>query len=368
MIVPTSTLQLLPSYETKKIVTRSSVRLSLAGYSLQKWKWIDSVDRIVPSSEPTTVNYSTCLSLPLLAVISPFDSSLINSHPGFIKLFVSDLFYYDTSSCCIRLHPLGSIANDRPNCRIIRTALRLTYSGALHFKAFFSTHLNNFPSTSTPLVLAAPVSLLPFVLSITTIPTSSSNINNLTFPKFYKRLCPYNASVSSNRYKLQPSNWRSFWALPIPLNTRTTWYRMLHLKIPSKVTLQRFLPSIFPSSLCNICEHADEDYQHFLFSCPYNYYVWETALAMHVSPFIDCSYSTFNALLHLSPNSPYRCSVFFHELTSFQVIAIIQQAIWRYHYKFIFEDINFSPTIILPYIRQSLRSFHNQVSYIRCDS
>ncbi|CEP09144.1 hypothetical protein, partial, partial [Parasitella parasitica] len=123
------------------------------------------------------------------------------------------------------------------------------------------------------------VNVSPFVDSLFPSPSTVSRFHIHRFsPKTFRQRC----STPPPRHLLLPPplnsnlrpSWSAFWSLPISLSCPNVWYRYLHRKIPHNSLLNRFLPEVFPSSSCAICQHPLDSLDHFLFSCPSKLVVW----------------------------------------------------------------------------------------------
>lgn len=133
---------------------------------------------------------------------------------------------------------------------------------------------------------------------------------------------------------LPPSLWKEFWALPLPHRVVTIWWRLLQDKISYQVTLNRWNPETWPSSICDICQALPESNQHFFVSCSKKWSFWQTVLE-ELTLGIDYpnpdSVWTVLYTLHNSKNE----SIEDGTLLSF---SIILETLWRYHWQCIYSD------------------------------
>ncbi|KAG2234440.1 hypothetical protein INT48_007188 [Thamnidium elegans] len=124
--------------------------------------------------------------------------------------------------------------------------------------------------------------------------------------------------------RISASSWSRSWSYPIPLKARTTWYRLLHNRIPHRSLYTTLFLIVTPP----------------LFA--------RAALILEIIYFDALSLRT------LPKNFPPRTEPIntFHSLSSMQIILCIIQAIWTHHWTFIFHDTPFLPdTIILAVTR-----------------
>jgi len=61
------------------------------------------------------------------------------------------------------------------------------------------------------------------------------------------------ASSEATSSLLPPSAWYAFRQFDIHHTSRTVWYRALHHRLPTRVTLHRIFPTLFPDHRCPIC-------------------------------------------------------------------------------------------------------------------
>ncbi|KAF1807793.1 hypothetical protein FB192DRAFT_1273147, partial [Mucor lusitanicus] len=138
---------------------------------------------------------------------------------------------------------------------------------------------------------------------------------------------------------LSPSQWwRLFWKLPILLQSRTVWYRLIHRKIPFKAILHRFIPTTHPSPACPLSlTETTEDLQHFFFTT--------RPLKLDAWCFTANTYTLFH-LLHgiqtLSVTETTRsASLPLPELNVYQVFATSLLCIWQPHWRTVFDHVPF---------------------------
>ncbi|KAI8373449.1 hypothetical protein EDC96DRAFT_427498, partial [Choanephora cucurbitarum] len=192
------------------------------------------------------------------------------------------------------------------------------------------------PASTTTLDLA------PFVKSLLTLPPTHRA--PLASIRAYKTLTtPSLRNVTSI---LSSSNWSPFWSLPIPLQARTVWYRLLHNKIPNRSFLYNLTLLFFPSPLCHICSTTTKSVDHFFFLCPSKAQVWLRILSSYINPLLELVPSDIPHLLHcvyrFVPVTPFRDpSLPLPALSIDQIFACTSVGIWQAHWHSIFQTAPF---------------------------
>lgn len=183
----------------------------------------------------------TCLHLPLLDILQhnlPINHINFNSftppdhlfagHPGVKKLLVVDVFTFDYTLQTIRLRDhLNSEFTRYP--RMSRKVAQWFKEHKLYLQPFFLANFLQAPRPSlTRCSLTNPLvdlsSLCHKIIFPSALSSASSSRISLNSIKYYKKLILPN-TISANTSNLTPSQWRQFWSLDIPLNSRTIWYR-----------------------------------------------------------------------------------------------------------------------------------------------
>ncbi|KAI8984792.1 hypothetical protein BDF20DRAFT_816269, partial [Mycotypha africana] len=148
--------------------------------------------------------------------------------------------------------------------------------------------------------------------------------------------------------------WKTFWALAIPLHARTIWLRLLHNKIPHRTLMY----------VCRLCSSSiPETLDHFLYDCP---------LSMKFGRLSS------NATIHLSstlidPTSYKYFKIFAGSLPlitldslpspSTLLFACTLLGIWHAHWAFIFHSTPFVPTNVITSIARILSRLENEELY-----
>jgi len=182
--------------------------------------------------------------------------------------------------------------------------------------------------------------------------------------KYYKYLSP--ATIVPEPV-LEPTKWRQFWSLSIPLHSRTIWYRSLHGKLATKSTLHYYMPLVHTSPYCPHCpesSHSIETNDHFLFSCPVKLTVWRSIFTMYISGMSSESDEVFLQVLQniLSFNSSViRISpVPLPEISVSQIFACTLLAIWQAHWRRIFDETPFIPDTVISKSIRHFSTLHSQ--------
>ncbi|KAF1797749.1 hypothetical protein V8B55DRAFT_1345902 [Mucor lusitanicus] len=249
---------------------------------------ITAVDRLPRSFTTCHLDSHTGLSLPLLEIIlyslpstHPHFSSFIppdqlfDRHPGVQKLLAIDVFTFDFDLQVIRVRNWSSLEFTRYP-RVSRRVGRLIEEGQIYLQPFFLALCRPAPrpSFTNDSFTANPPNIRPLIRRLIQPTTPLPPQQPLNSIQAYKALVSSD-TPSLNISPLSSSQWRLFWQLPILLQSRTVWYRLLHRKIPSKSILHHLIPNNHPSPQCPLCSSQGiEDIQHFFFTCPLKLAVW----------------------------------------------------------------------------------------------
>ncbi|KAG1633289.1 hypothetical protein G6F44_010446 [Rhizopus delemar] len=187
--------------------------------------------------------------------------------------------------------------------------------------------------------LTSAVDASPFLLGCKLITVDNSRrLNSILF----RRLCILPTSGSKILFPLPPDGWRQFWNPPLSHSCRNVWHRLLHHKFPTRFTLHRLLPSIFPSSSCLNRPDQEETLEHFLYLCPPKLLVWQSIWNEHFPTQYFSSFSVTHALFQLK-FSPFSASSF--DISS-AIISHTLLSVWRTHWAFIFDNIPIHTSVI----------------------
>lgn len=88
-----------------------------------------------------------------------------------------------------------------------------------------------------------------------------------TFTPTAYRLSFQDTNISQHRF--QKSTIRHFWYCPLFPHARTVFYRTLHKRIPTQVSIHKYNTNL--SLRCSLCGEADDTFRHFVVDCPKNW-------------------------------------------------------------------------------------------------
>lgn len=158
--------------------------------------------------------------------------------------------------------------------------------------------------------------------------------------------------------QIAPRQWKVFWNEDIPFKARDVWYRLLHNKLPCRLTLRRTLPTIFVDPACLLCSSAPESCTHFVYSCQHKHPVWEYIWDMYFdTPFSQPA--LHRALFSLQlPKTKFM----YKHTSSFQYLACTLLAIWSSHWSMTFSDSRFALPDVIKLFKKHVTSL-NTVEY-----
>ncbi|KAI9334630.1 hypothetical protein BD770DRAFT_451480, partial [Pilaira anomala] len=95
-----------------------------------------------------------------------------------------------------------------------------------------------------------------------------------------------------------------FWSLPLLLQVRSHWYRVLSQKLPIASYLQQI--GTLENLQCRLCNAEEESLAHFLVTCPIKKDIWKMILNFHYPTFTFTTDHILQALLRLQVPFPPR--------------------------------------------------------------
>ncbi|CEP12431.1 hypothetical protein, partial, partial [Parasitella parasitica] len=342
---------------------------------------ITTVDRLPRSFTTCHLDSHTGISLPLLEIIlytlpstHPHFSSFIPPdqlfarHPGVQQLLAIDVFTFDFDLQVIRVRNWSSLEFTRYP-RISRRVGRLIEEGQIYLQPFFLALCRQAPrpSFTNDSFIANPPNIRPLIRRLIQPTTPLPPQQPLNSIQAYKALVSSDTPFL-NISPLSSSQWRLFWKIPILLQSRTVWYRLLHRKIPSKSNLHHLIPNTHPSPQCPLCSSQGiEDIQHFFFTCPLKLAVWQFTASTYLShtPLTDETLLQFlNNISHFSITEPTRsASLPFPELTVYQVFATSLLCIWQAHWRTTFDHVPFVTDTVNSSIARSLSRLDSELQF-----
>jgi hypothetical protein len=342
---------------------------------------ITTMDRIPRSFTTCHLDFHTGLSLPFLEIIlhtlpstHPHFSSftapdqLFDRHLAVQKLLAIDVFTFDFDLQVIRLRD-WTFLEFRNYPRISHRIARWIENGQIYLQPFFLALCRQAPrpSVTSASFGANPHNIRPLIRRLIQPVTPMPTTMPLNSIQGYKHLVSTEIPTI-NTSPLSPSQWRLFWKLPILLQSRTVWYRLIHRKIPSKSILHYFIPTTHPSPSCALCSTQNpEDIQHFFFTCPLKLAVWRFLANTYLShtPMTDDALPPFlHGIQTLSITEPTRsASLPFPELTVYQVFATSLLCIWQAHWRSIFDHVPFVTANVNISIARSLSRLESELQF-----
>lgn len=348
-----------------------------------------AVDNIQRNFHHCNADIATCLRLPITelflsrlpdrhpssATFVP-PSQLLQPYPTMKTLIGADIMYYNQHFHALKLHNSFNTLLHKVSSK---RAIDLINNQQLLFQPFV---LYNLLQVAPRSINSFPASLPDYETNITMLSSFLTSIISLQYSFLDHSFTLANDTIKA--YKLLPlqtttnpstpfppfSRWAEFWSLQIPLNARNTWYRIIHNKITTRKKLNLCNPDVFTPN-CPLCKRRRynrqptiETHDHFLFNCPLKYEVWSSALAHYISPLLFSVTITeyHNLLFMTSPFTTLSPHCSYQQLSVYQVFSCIQQAIWHFHYRQVFQNVPFTPHTVLAYIDRSLNTLSSQLS------
>ena len=281
------------------------------------------------------------LALPLSAVVLWPPEIPIRQQRSFDNLLVQDAFVFDEEISCVRNKTSSSVRNPITigRNRILKL-LRWISTGTVSLAPFLGRYC-------LPLTSGAPLafdeaarfdafcnSLLSSYLDVHTRVISSKTYRAVR----YNRLMA-SFSESSPVHLRSAIFWKSFWRQPVPLAIRNPWYRLLQNKFPCAELLHKVVPALCPPH-CRLCgtNTMIEDPEHFLILCPRKLLVWVQVWDRFFrrTPFSYQKVAQAVFDLHFPPQ---RLSM----VNNGSIIGCTILAIWKAHWRFIFDSAPFDP-------------------------
>ncbi|KAI9487242.1 MAG: hypothetical protein EXX96DRAFT_627981, partial [Benjaminiella poitrasii] len=177
---------------------------------------------------------------------------------------------------------------------------------------------------------------------------SSNSITSQSFRQLFVPKFPAQPTIPS----LTARQWRLFSIFPLTHLCRNIWYRSIHLKLPSRTGMHRFLPEIFPIDLCPVCQSHPDLLQHFLFTCPLKLEVWRLVCSHYFHSYLDLdslSLSIQQAIYQLDSTS---ITPSVSPLDASVVIESTLHALWRSNWELVFDNRPYSPSVIVTTIHR----------------
>lgn len=327
-----------------------------------------TTDALAKCYQTTHISHATCLQLPLSGIhrytnplqeppdtgqsgpSDPSSSAIRLSHRNWSKIQVYDAFHYDSHQGCLRR-----------KCRtdleifpvLIGRFFRAIDNHDIWLESFF---LRNclIPPDQASQIPVGHIDFTPFVDGL--LPSDLFSVK-MTTARLRQGLSPHHKPPFFDP-QIAPRQWKMFWNEDIPFKARDVWYRLLHNKLPCRLTLHRTLPTIFIDPACLLCSSAPESCTHFVYSCQHKHPVWEYIW----DTYFDTPFSQ-PALHHALFSLQIPKTKFMYKHTSsFQYLACTLLAIWSSHWSMTFSDSRFALPDVIKLFKKHVTSL-NTVEY-----
>jgi hypothetical protein len=149
---------------------------------------------------------------------------------------------------------------------------------------------------------------------------------------------PINAAIKPT---LTKAFWSSFWKSDMLHKTRNVWWRLLIGRLPTGRRLNPIFDTI--PTQCRVCDlAAEEDDQHFLFSCPKKMAIWQPALSKYLAV-QNWTPVLVESLFY--PKPPVHQPLV--DLSAVLLLSAIMAMIWKHHWKTVIDAEPFDTDKIL---------------------
>ncbi|CAO3629834.1 unnamed protein product [Mucor hiemalis] len=175
-------------------------------------------------------------------------------------------------------------------------------------------------------------------------------------PRLYRQ--PLNYRCTSNIASIPFKILTFFWSLPIQLQARELWFRVLCKKLPTASFLHSI--GVLDEKKCRLCTHPEETFGHFVYSCPRKRAIWHTILGFYFPTFDFTEEMMMSTLTSLASPFHYRSSL--HK-TFYMITATTQYYIWYYYWQLIINKTPFNDAVIINQIVQQLRILSRKSNY-----
>ncbi|KAI9356845.1 hypothetical protein BD770DRAFT_322562, partial [Pilaira anomala] len=147
--------------------------------------------------------------------------------------------------------------------------------------------------------------------------------------------------------------------LPLQLQVRSHWYRVLSQKLPIAPYLQQI--GTLENSQCRLCNAEEESLAHFLVTCPIKKDIWKMVLNFHYPTFTFTTDHILQALLRLQVPFPPRSNQVAPLLV---LLSTSQYYIWYAYWQIIIQKVPFRPEHIIQTINHQVSLLLNSTSTI----
>ncbi|KAG1540333.1 hypothetical protein G6F49_012159 [Rhizopus delemar] len=291
-----------------------------------------TTDALAKCYQTTHISHATCLQLPLSSIHR--STNPLQEPTTLVK-------------ACLPIPPL------RLFVLVIVIRVRAIDNHDIWLEPFF---LRNFliPPDQASQIPVGHIDFTPFVDGL--LPSDLFSVK-MTTARLRQELSPH-YKLPFFDPQIAPRRWKVFWNEDIPFKARDVWYRLLHNKLPCRLTLRRTLPTIFVDPACLLCSSAPESCTHFVYSCQHKHPVWEYIWDMYFdTPFSQPA--LHRALFSLQlPKTKFM----YKHTSSFQYLACTLLAIWSSHWSMTFSDSRFALPDVIKLFKKHVTSL-NTVEY-----
>jgi hypothetical protein len=151
--------------------------------------------------------------------------------------------------------------------------------------------------------------------------------------------------------------WRKFWLSSFPHQAHTVLWRYYHRKLPTRQRLHQICPDRHLDPFCLLCGGVEDD-EHFLWSCVHKKETWSRIVNRFLPPTARLTYDSL--ALGSSTDIQVLSGL---RVDGHTIIACTVWAIWRCHWRFVFDGRTFWPDEAAARATQAIKRIHDENSY-----
>ncbi|CEG83745.1 hypothetical protein RMATCC62417_17621 [Rhizopus microsporus] len=151
--------------------------------------------------------------------------------------------------------------------------------------------------------------------------------------------------------------WRAFWLSSFPHLAHTVLWRYYHRKLPTRQRLHQLCPDRHLNPYCLLCGGVEDD-EHFLWSCMLKKETWSRIANRFLQPTARLAYES----LVLGSSAPIQVLSGLR-VDGQAIIACTVWAIWRCHWRFVFDGRTFWPNEAAARATQAIKRIHDENIY-----
>lgn len=151
--------------------------------------------------------------------------------------------------------------------------------------------------------------------------------------------------------------WRKFWSSSFPHQAHTVLWRYYHRKLPTRQRLHQICPDRHLDPFCLLCGGVEDD-EHFLWSCVHKKETWSRTVNRFLQPTARLTYDSLalGSFTDIQVLSGLR-------VDGHTIIACTVWAIWRCHWRFVFDGRTFWPDEAAARATQAIKRIHDENFY-----